>query len=75
MPAGLLELHMEVMVNGKSVNTEEGAAVLDVIQSLNLDPAHVVAELNGDIVPREAFAGTGLSPEDKLELVRLVGGG
>jgi sulfur carrier protein len=49
--------------------------VLDVLQSLNLDPAHVVVELNGDIVPREAFARTGLSPDDKLELVRLVGGG
>jgi thiamine biosynthesis protein ThiS len=75
MPGGLQELNMEVMVNGKPVDTDEGAALLDVIQLLKLDPDHVVAELNAEIVPREKFDSTLLSPDDRLELVRLVGGG
>jgi len=72
---GLWSTAMEIEVNGKAYQTREGAVVLDVIQSLDLDPARVVAELNSEIIPGESFGSRRLEPGDRLELVGLVGGG
>ncbi len=44
-------------------------------ERLGLDPALLVAEVNGDIVRRELFAGRALRDGDAVELVRFVGGG
>ena len=38
-------------------------------------PARVACELNGAIVPRDAYAATVLRAGDVLEVVRFVGGG
>ena len=39
------------------------------------DPAVVVVERNGDIVPAAAFADTPLADGDTVEIVHFVGGG
>ncbi len=44
-------------------------------ESLGFDPAALVAEVNGDIIRREHFAGHALREGDVVELVRFVGGG
>ncbi len=44
-------------------------------QSLGLDPAGIVAEVNGGIVRREDIARHALAGGDAVELVRFVGGG
>ena len=49
--------------------------VAELVASLALDPAMVVAEVNGDIIRREQFASHALNDGDAIELVRFVGGG
>jgi sulfur carrier protein len=66
---------MHIIVNGESAEIPEGMSLLDFIASRGLDPRTVVAELNLDIVPAEAFAQTRLNPDDSLELLHFVGGG
>ncbi len=44
-------------------------------ESLGFDTAALVAEVNGDIIRREQFAGRALRDGDVVELVRFVGGG
>ncbi len=51
------------------------ATVAALIATLELDPAMVVAEVNGDIVGRGDFTSHALQPGDIVELVRFVGGG
>jgi thiamine biosynthesis protein ThiS len=45
------------------------------VKSLGLDPALVVAEVNGEIVKRQFYASRTLADRDSVEIVRLVGGG
>lgn len=51
------------------------ATVLALIESLDINPQLVVAEVNGDIIKRDNFAGHALADGDTVELVRFVGGG
>ena len=46
-----------------------------LVKSLGLDPALVVAEVNGEIVKRQFYASRTLADRDSVEIVRLVGGG
>lgn len=65
---------ISLTVNGE--RRESAAATLaELLQELGLGDGAVVAELNGRIVRQDAFAGTPLSGEDKIELIRFVGGG
>jgi sulfur carrier protein len=66
---------MQVIVNGKPMDMEKGQKLDGLIRTLGLDPGVLVAELNGEIVPREEYPNRALAPGDMLELVRLVGGG
>lgn len=51
------------------------ATLSALLQSLNLDPAAVVAEVDGEIVPRNEFGSRALSDGQTIELVQFVGGG
>jgi thiamine biosynthesis protein ThiS len=46
-----------------------------LLEELSLEKNTVIAELNGVIVPVEAFSSRALNAGDRVELVRFVGGG
>jgi sulfur carrier protein len=46
-----------------------------LLQHLHLVQSQVAVELNGSIVPRDAFGDRSLQDGDQLEIVRFVGGG
>ncbi len=48
---------------------------MQFIKSLGLDPRTVAVERNGEIVRRDNWEITELLEEDKLEIIRFVGGG
>jgi len=66
---------MQVIVNGKDMEIAEESTFLELFKVLSLDPKVVIAEHNGEIVPRESFPSRCLEAGDQVELVRLVGGG
>lgn len=66
---------LAVTVNGERREAPAGATVLSLLESLGLDPAHVVVERNGEILRREDFPSTPLAEDDTLEIIRFVGGG
>ncbi|PKN40579.1 MAG: thiamine biosynthesis protein ThiS [Deltaproteobacteria bacterium HGW-Deltaproteobacteria-18] len=66
---------MHITVNGRTLDMKSGQSLQDLILSMNLDPAVVVAELNQSIVPGDKFASTALGDGDRLELLSFVGGG
>ncbi|MBN1126668.1 MAG: sulfur carrier protein ThiS [Sedimentisphaerales bacterium] len=51
------------------------ATLLDLLNTLQIDQATVVAEINGAIIERKYFAQTPIQEGQSLELVRFVGGG
>ena len=66
---------MHITLNGNSRHIAPGQTLHDLVLSMNLDPAVVVAELNSDIVPGTQFVATVLRDGDRLELLSFVGGG
>ena len=66
---------MQITVNGEKEDIAEGLTLLELIETRGLAPNTVVAELNFDIVPAQAFADVRLNPGDSLELLHFVGGG
>ncbi len=65
---------MRVKVNGEQYQTECSTLEQLVVQQ-ELNPDSVVAEVNREIVKKENWADFCLKDEDRVELVRFVGGG
>ncbi|GMN12849.1 sulfur carrier protein ThiS [Altererythrobacter sp. MTPC7] len=63
-----------VTVNGDSRSTSASTAA-QLVRELDLDPARVAVEHNGEIAPRSSLAEVALSEGDRLEIVHFVGGG
>lgn len=66
---------MIVLANGQEVELSTGAGLLDLLEVLGLGAKWVVAEVNGEAVPRAEMPAVRLSEGDRVELVRAVAGG
>ena len=66
---------IRIRLNGKDRDIEEGLSVRGLIESLELNPALIVVELNREILDRERYQETPVDSDDVVELVHFVGGG
>jgi len=66
---------IELVVNGKRVELEQPTPLLNYLDKLGVNPRTVAVEHNGEIIDRSAFDSTTLRAGDKVEIVRMVGGG
>jgi thiamine biosynthesis protein ThiS len=66
---------IELTVNGKSRRLERATTLLAFLEESGINPQIVAVEHNGAIVKRERYAETALAEGDRLEIVRMVGGG
>jgi len=65
-------------INGTEHTFPDGAApatLAELLNTLEIDQATVVAEIDGRIVERARFAETPIHEGQSVELVRFVGGG
>ena len=63
-----------ITINGEPRRTS-AATIAALAAELELDPAKVAVERNGEIVPRSTLAEVALADGDVLEIVHFVGGG
>jgi thiamine biosynthesis protein ThiS len=68
-------LAMKVTVNGDEKEVPEGLDVTALLAYLGLPLERVAVERNYSILPRERWAVTRVEPDDRYEVVHLVGGG
>ena len=66
---------ISLRVNGKPVELEQPTTLPDYLAKLGVDPRAVAVERNGEIVERSSYASVTLSDGDRVEIVRMVGGG
>ena len=66
---------MRLTINGEMRDMTGAGTVAELLASLDLDARKIAIELNREIVPRSAYAATGLSDGDKIEIVHFIGGG
>ncbi|MCU0961317.1 MAG: sulfur carrier protein ThiS [Pirellulaceae bacterium] len=66
---------MRIFFNGQPRDVAEGTTVAGLIRALELQPRYLAVEVNLTLVPRDRHDEYVLQPEDRLEVVTLVGGG
>jgi sulfur carrier protein len=66
---------MRIFFNGEPHDMDENTTVAALLGQFQLQPRQVAVEVNLMLVPRDRHAQHVLQPEDRLEVVTLVGGG
>jgi len=66
---------MRLVINGKEREAPALATLAELSGWLDLPAFGSAIELNGAVIPREEHPWTPLREGDRLEVVRLVGGG
>ncbi len=66
---------MRLCINGETRETPVLATVADLAAWLDLPAFGSAVELNGEVIRRAEHPATPLKEGDRLEVVRLVGGG
>ena len=66
---------MNVTVNGESREVPAGTTVAQLVGQLTAAPSGVAAAVNGEVLPRRAWAATSLADFDQVEVVTAVQGG
>jgi sulfur carrier protein len=66
---------MNLIINGEDRQFDSALTIAGLLERLSMKPDRVAVELNRELVPRERWAATQLSDDDKLEIVHFVGGG
>jgi len=65
---------MEILLNGEKSEVVEGTSLAGLIENMKLE-GPVAAMVNDHVIPRERLAATYLAPGDRVELLRMMGGG
>nr|WP_137677070.1 sulfur carrier protein ThiS [Parerythrobacter lutipelagi] len=65
---------ISVTVNG-DIRRTSAATIAELVRELDLEPAKVAVECNGEIAARSTLADVALGDGDVLEIVHFVGGG
>ncbi|AGF78451.1 thiamine biosynthesis protein ThiS [Desulfocapsa sulfexigens DSM 10523] len=66
---------MNITVNGNSKSIQDISTISDLLTDLGLPPDTVVVELNTSIVTPDSYNKTELAEDDRVEIIRFVGGG
>lgn len=66
---------MRIWFNGEPHDTADQVTVAEFLKELALPPQRVAVEINLEVVPRSQHSERHLAPNDRLEIVTLVGGG
>ena len=64
-----------LQVNGKRVELDGPTPLTEYLERLGANPRAIAVEHNGEIVDRAAYAKVVLRDGDRVEIVRMVGGG
>jgi len=66
---------MLLLINGKERETPDLGTLADLAEWLMLPAFGSAVELNGEVVRKVNYPNTYLKTKDRLEVIRLVGGG
>jgi thiamine biosynthesis protein ThiS len=66
---------VQIKLNGETREVADESTVESLIASLELEPARVAIELNGNVLRRKDWTETTLHDGDRVEIVHFVGGG
>jgi sulfur carrier protein len=65
----------DVVVNGEQRAIATGATVADIVATVTASPTGCAVAVNDVVVPRPAWSGRVLEPDDRIEVLTAVQGG
>ena len=68
-------MSVRITLNGKERHLEAAFTVAQLLESLGLTGQRVAVEVNREIVPRSRHGEHTLRENDRVEVVRAIGGG
>jgi len=68
-------MEIAVVINGVERTVAPEQTVLELLHSLNIDPARVAVELDRRIVKQAYWSDIVIAPGAEIEIVQFVGGG
>ncbi len=66
---------MQITVNGKPREIAGETDLPSFLRTFDINPKLVAVAINGEVVPKRAYAEARVREGDALEVVRMVGGG
>jgi len=66
---------MRLIVNGEILKESHSGTVKELLDELHIKPDQVAVEVNLSIVKKDTYATFKLHDDDKVEIVKFVGGG
>jgi sulfur carrier protein len=63
------------MLNGRKTDLPEGLTVTDLLVQKKLNPDVLIVEHNGELLQKDRWPDMVLKENDRLEILRFVGGG
>jgi len=65
----------KVKLNGKDFEIGSGTTLSRLLETIGIKPQGIAVELNLEVVPKSKYKETPLRDGDRIEIVRMVGGG
>lgn len=66
---------MQIKLNGEKTEVPDGLTVEGLLAKLEIPSEKTAVEINGEFLDQKNFAERTLDHDDKVEVVRFVGGG
>lgn len=66
---------IEVVINGKKEEIEEGSTIAQILKGRNIRPEMVAVEVNGEVVERDLYGTLELKQGDQMEFLFYMAGG
>ena len=64
---------INIQLNGEKANQQ--FTVMALLSELNLNPEHVIVEINGTVLNKNTIINQPIKSNDTIEIIRYIGGG
>lgn len=64
-----------IQVNGSPIVFEEAPSIRDLIHRIEIHSPAIAVAVNSEIIPRASFGDVKLRDQDRVDIIRPVGGG
>lgn len=66
---------VQILLNGEPFEITDNCSIASLLEQCELTGQRLAVELNQNIIPRSQFESYFLANNDKVEIVRAIGGG
>ena len=71
----VIQQTMRLVLNGQTREVAAGISLPGLLDELGIDRRVIAVAHNGEVVPRDDYENVQLQDGDRIEVVRMVGGG